>query len=61
MNNIAIIPARGGSKHLLRKNINLFFGMPIVVYSIRAAIESKLFDEIIISTDDDDDDDDEIV
>jgi len=53
MNSIAIIPARGGSKRIPRKNIKLFFGTPIIVYSIRAAIESKLFDEIIVSTDDD--------
>ena len=49
---IAIIPARGGSKRIPRKNIKDFFGKPIIAYSIQAAIESKLFDKIIVSTDD---------
>jgi pseudaminic acid cytidylyltransferase len=49
---IAIIPARGGSKRIPRKNIRNFCGMPIINYSIRAAIESKLFDEVMVSTDD---------
>ena len=52
MNNIAIIPARGGSKRILRKNIKDFLGKPIIAYSIEAAIESKLFDEVMVSTDD---------
>lgn len=47
-----IIPARGGSKRIPRKNIKLFNGKPILAYSIEAAIESNLFDEIIVSTDD---------
>ena len=50
---IAIIPARGGSKRIPRKNIKLFFGKPVIAYSIAAAIESGCFDEVIVSTDDD--------
>ena len=50
---IAIIPARGGSKRIPRKNIKPFFGKPMIAYSIEAAINAKLFDEIIVSTDDD--------
>lgn len=51
-NNLCIIPARGGSKRIPRKNIKEFLGSPIISYSIRAAINSNLFDEIIVSTDD---------
>jgi N-acylneuraminate cytidylyltransferase len=51
-NNICIIPARGGSKRIPRKNIKLFLGKPIIAYSIEAAINSKIFDEIMVSTDD---------
>jgi len=50
--NIAIIPARGGSKRIPKKNIKFFFGKPLIAYSIQAAIDSKLFDKIIVSTDD---------
>ena len=50
--NIAIIPARGGSKRIPRKNINFFLGKPIIAYSIKTAIDSKLFDKVIVSTDD---------
>lgn len=50
---IAVIPARGGSKRIPRKNINPFMGHPIISYSIRAANDSKLFDSVIVSTDDD--------
>lgn len=50
--NIAIIPARGGSKRIPRKNIKSFCGKPIIAYSITVAQESKLFDRIIVSTDD---------
>lgn len=50
--NIAIIPARGGSKRIQRKNIKEFCGRPIIYYSINEAIRSKLFDEVIVSTDD---------
>lgn len=50
--NIAVIPARGGSKRIPRKNIKEFFGKPMIAWSIEAAKESKLFDHIIVSTDD---------
>jgi len=50
--NLCIIPARSGSKRIQKKNIKLFFGKPIITYSIEAAIKSNLFDEIIVSTDD---------
>ncbi|MGG7035233.1 MAG: pseudaminic acid cytidylyltransferase [Flavobacterium sp.] len=53
MANLCIIPARGGSKRIPRKNIKLFLGKPIIAYSIQAAIESGLFDEVMVSTDDD--------
>ena len=52
MKRIAIILARGGSKRIFKKNIKLFFGKPIIVYSIEAAISSGLFDEVMVSTDD---------
>lgn len=52
MNNLCIIPARGGSKRIPRKNIKDFLGKPIIAYSIEAALESKLFDEVMVSTDD---------
>ena len=48
---IAIIPARKGSKRIKNKNIKLFFGKPIIYWSIKAAKDSKLFDKIIVSTD----------
>ena len=51
-NCIAIIPARGGSKRIKRKNIKNFFGYPIISYAIKNAISSKLFKDVIISTDD---------
>ncbi len=50
--NIAIIPARGGSKRIPRKNIKDFCGQPVIAYSIQTAQESCLFDRIIVSTDD---------
>jgi len=53
MSNLAIIPARGGSKRIPRKNIKDFLGKPIIAYSIEAAIKSGLFDEVMVSTDDD--------
>lgn len=53
MKRIAIIPARGGSKRIPRKNVKEFLGMPIIAYSIIAALESNLFDEVMVSTDDD--------
>ena len=49
---IAIITARGGSKRIPKKNIKDFLGYPIIKYSIDAAIQSKCFDEIMVSTDD---------
>ena len=52
MPKLAIIPARGGSKRIPKKNIKLFLGKPIIAYSIEVAIESNLFDDIIVSTDD---------
>ena len=50
---IAVIPARGGSKRIPRKNIKLFCGKPIIAWSIEAAIKSNCFDRIVCSTDDD--------
>lgn len=50
--NIAIIPARGGSKRIPRKNIKAFHGKPMIAYSIEAAVNSQCFDKIIVSTDD---------
>lgn len=51
MANIAIIPARGGSKRVPGKNIREFCGKPIITYSIEAALKSGLFDEVMVSTD----------
>ncbi len=50
--NICIIPARGGSKRIPRKNIKDFHGKPMIAYSIEAARESGCFDKVIVSTDD---------
>jgi pseudaminic acid cytidylyltransferase len=52
MKTLAIITARGGSKRIPKKNIKLFLGEPIIKYSIEAAINSNIFDEVIVSTDD---------
>jgi pseudaminic acid cytidylyltransferase len=49
---LAIIPARGGSKRIPRKNIKAFCGKPIIQYSIEAALKSRYFDEVMVSTDD---------
>jgi pseudaminic acid cytidylyltransferase len=49
---LAVIPARGGSKRIPRKNIKLFGGKPMIAWSIEAAIQSGCFDRIIVSTDD---------
>ncbi|RLA82620.1 MAG: pseudaminic acid cytidylyltransferase [Epsilonproteobacteria bacterium] len=49
---VAIIPARGGSKRIPKKNIKLFHGKPLIAYSIETALKSKLFDKVIVSTDD---------
>lgn len=53
MTKLAMIPARGGSKRIPRKNIRLFADKPIIAYSIVAALESRLFDEVMVSTEDD--------
>lgn len=52
MKNLAIIPARGGSKRIPRKNVKPFLGKPIIAYSIEAALATGLFDEVMVSTDD---------
>ena len=52
MKNLCIIPARGGSKRIPRKNIKPFLGKPMLAYSIEAAQATGLFDEIMVSTDD---------
>ena len=52
MSNLAIIPARGGSKRIPRKNIREFLGKPIIAYSIQIALEIGLFEEVMVSTDD---------
>jgi pseudaminic acid cytidylyltransferase len=51
--NIAVIPARGGSKRIPRKNIKPFGGKPMIAYAIAAARESGLFEHVVVSTDDD--------
>ena len=51
MSSIAIITARGGSKRIPKKNIRNFCGQPIISYSIRAALDSGCFDEVMVSTD----------
>ena len=50
---VAIIPARGGSKRIPKKNIKNFLGKPIISYSIETAINTNLFDKVIVSTDSD--------
>ena len=52
METVAVIPARGGSKRIPRKNIRLFCGKPMISYSILAAQESGLFDRIFVSSED---------
>ena len=52
MEKVAIITARGGSKRIPRKNIQEFCGKPILAYSIEAAVESGIFDTVMVSTDD---------
>jgi N-acylneuraminate cytidylyltransferase len=49
---VAIIPARGGSKRIARKNLKLFDGVPMIVRSIRTTLESGLFERVVVSTDD---------
>lgn len=50
---VAIIPARGGSKRIPRKNIRMFCGKPMIAWSIEAALQSGCFDRVVVSTDDD--------
>jgi pseudaminic acid cytidylyltransferase len=50
--NIAIIPARGGSKRIPRKNVREFCGKPMIAWSIAVALEAKAFDAVLVSTDD---------
>ncbi len=50
--NIAIIPARGGSKRIPRKNIKQFCGKPMIAWSIQTALESGCFERVLVSTDD---------
>ena len=52
MNSVAIIPARGGSKRIPRKNLLPFDGVPMIVRSIRTALDSGLFEQVVVSTDD---------
>ena len=49
---LAVIPARGGSKRIPRKNIRPFCGRPMIAWSIRAALDSGCFDRVVVSTDD---------
>lgn len=49
---VAVIPARGGSKRIPRKNIKEFHGKPLIAYSIEVAISSNLFEKVIVTTDD---------
>jgi len=49
---VAVIPARGGSKRIPRKNIKGFLGKPMIAWSIDAAINSRCFDKVVVSTDD---------
>jgi len=49
---LCVIPARGGSKRIPRKNVKPFNGKPMIAYSIEAAIQSSCFDKVIVSTDD---------
>lgn len=52
MRNLCIIPARGGSKRIPRKNVKPFLGKPMIAYPIEVALKSGLFDEVMVSTDD---------
>ena len=51
MKSVAIITARGGSKRIPKKNIKEFCGKPIIAYSIAAALDAGIFDEVMVSTD----------
>lgn len=50
---VAIIPARGGSKRIPKKNVRAFAGKPMIAYPIRAALDAGVFDRVIVSTDSD--------
>lgn len=50
--NLCVIPARGGSRRIEKKNVRLFLGKPIIAYSIGAALQSGCFQEVMVSTDD---------
>lgn len=50
--NIAVIPARGGSKRIPRKNIKLFHGLPVIAYAINLAKDCEIFDAVFVTTDD---------
>jgi pseudaminic acid cytidylyltransferase len=52
MRHLCLIPARGGSKRLPRKNVIDFRGRPMIAYTITAALETELFDRVVVSTDD---------
>jgi pseudaminic acid cytidylyltransferase len=52
MTKICIIPARGGSKRIPKKNIKAFYGKPIIAFAVENALRSNLFDEVMVSTDD---------
>jgi N-acylneuraminate cytidylyltransferase len=52
LSNVAIIPARGGSKRIPRKNLKPFDGVPMIARSIHTALDSGLFDQVVVSTDD---------
>ena len=54
MSRFAVIPARGGSKRIQKKNTRLFCGRPIIAYSIEVALVSELFDEVFVTTEDQD-------
>ena len=50
---LAVIPARGGSKGIPRKNLKLLAGKPLIAHSIDAALQARLVDRVVVSTDDD--------
>lgn len=54
MSAVAVIPARGGSRRIPRKNIKAFHGKPIIAYSIETALQTECFERVIVSTDDED-------
>ena len=53
MNAVAVVPARGGSKRIPRKNVRVLGGRPLLAYTVDAALESGLFERVVVSTDDD--------